>query len=160
YRSTAVSWAIQRRPVLSYLERCPSEDGPCVVPEGTTARIVMVGNPVLWWSALAAVPFALWAAIRRRRRATVVALGLGAMLYVPWLAPNSGYLYYLAPLAPFAALAVVGVARGLPGRLGTVAPWVVVAAAVAMFGFLAPIWFGWPLDADATDARLLLDSWR
>jgi dolichyl-phosphate-mannose--protein O-mannosyl transferase len=37
---------------------------------------------------------------------------------------------------------------------------VLVAAAVGVAVFLAPIWFGLPLDADATDTRLLLDSWR
>ena len=34
------------------------------------------------------------------------------------------------------------------------------AVAVALLGFLFPIWYGIPLDADATKARLLLDSWR
>jgi dolichyl-phosphate-mannose-protein mannosyltransferase len=64
YRSSALSWAVQRRPVLSYLERCPTDEPPCDVPEGTTARIVMVGNPVVWWTALAALPFVGWAALR------------------------------------------------------------------------------------------------
>lgn len=161
YRSSASGWLVLERPVLSYLERCPRSDGePCVVPEGTTARIVMVGNPALWWPMLAALPLVLWQIVRRRDRTLAVVMGLGVTLYVPWLFQGRGYLFYLAPLVPFAALVLVAGTRSLPGRVGRWAPWVVVAAAVGLLGFLAPIWYGMPLDADATDARLLLDSWR
>lgn len=161
YRSAAPTWPILERPVLSYLERCPTTDGePCVVPEGTTARVVMVGNPALWWTMLAALPLVLWQVVRRRDRALIGFLALAASLYVPWLGLGRGYLFYLAPLVPFAALALVAGTRSLPGRSAAVAPWVVVAAAVAVLGFLFPIWYGIPLDADATEARLLLDSWR
>lgn len=161
YRSAAPTWPILERPVLSYLERCPTTDGaPCVVPEGTTARVVMVGNPALWWTMLAALPLVLWQVVRRRERALVGFLALGASLYVPWLGLGRGYIFYLAPLVPFAALALVAGTRSLPGRAARIAPWVVVAAAVAMLAFLFPIWYGLPLDADATEARLLLDSWR
>lgn len=161
YRSSAPTWPILERPVLSYLERCPTtDDTPCVVPEGTTARVVMVGNPALWWTMLAALPLVLWQVVRRRDRALIGLLALGASLYVPWLGLGRGYLFYLAPLVPFAALALVAGTRSLPGRAARVVPWVVVAAAVALLGFLAPIWYGVPLDADATEARLLLGSWR
>lgn len=161
YRSHASGWLVLERPVLSFLERCPrSDDEPCQVPEGTTARIVMVGNPALWWPMVAALPLVLWQIVRRRDRTLAVAMGLGASLYVPWLFQGRGYLFYLAPLVPFAALALVAATRSLPGRAARAAPWVLVVAAVAVLGFLAPIWFGMPLDADATDARLLLDTWR
>jgi dolichyl-phosphate-mannose-protein mannosyltransferase len=161
YRSGAASWLVLERPVLSYLERCPRSDGePCVVPEGTTARIVMVGNPALWWPMLAALPLVLWQIVRRRDRALAKVMALGAALYLPWLGLGRGYLFYLAPLVPFAALALVAGTRSLPGRAARLAPLVLVVAAVALLGFLAPIWYGIPLDADATDARLLLDSWR
>lgn len=161
YRSAAASWLVLERPVLSYLERCPRDDDePCVVPEGKTARIVMVGNPVLWWSMLASLPLVLWQLVRGRDRALAWVVGLGATLYVPWLGLGRGYLFYLTPLVPFAALALVAATRSLPGRAARIAPWVLVVAALAMFGFLAPIWYGWPLGPSATDARLLLGSWR
>lgn len=161
YRSSAASWPVLERPVLSYLERCPRSDGePCQVPEGTTARIVMVGNPALWWPMLAALPLVLWQIVRCRDWTLAGVMGLGASLYVPWLGLGQGYLFYLAPVVPFAALALVAGTRTLPGRAARVAPWVLVVAAVALLGFLAPIWFGMAIDADATDARLLLDSWR
>ncbi|MCO8127682.1 phospholipid carrier-dependent glycosyltransferase [Acidimicrobiia bacterium EGI L10123] len=161
YRSSAPTWPILQRPVLSYLERCPTtDDTPCVVPEGTTARVVMVGNPALWWTMLAALPLVAWQVVRRRDRALIGVLALAASLYVPWLGLGRGYLFYLAPLVPFAALALVAGTRSLPGRAAKVAPWAVLAVAVALLGFLFPIWYGIPLDADATDARLLLDSWR
>jgi len=161
YRSSASGWLVLERPVLSYLERCPRDDGePCVVPEGKTARIVMVGNPALWWPLLAALPLVLWQIVRRRDRSLALVMGLGAVLYVPWLFQGKGYLFYVAPLVPFAALALVAGTRSLPGRAARVAPWVLVAAAVALLAFLAPIWYGMPLGADATRIRLLLGSWR
>lgn len=161
YRSSAPSWLLLERPVLSYLERCPRRDGePCVVPEGTTARIVMVGNPALWWPMLAALPLVLGQIVRRRDRALAWTIGLGAALYLPWLGLGRGYLFYLAPLVPFAALALVAGTRSLPGRSARVAPLVLVVAAAALLGFLAPIWYGVAIGADATDARLILGSWR
>lgn len=161
YRSPAHTWPILQRPVLSYLERCPTtDDTACDVPEGTTARVVMVGNPALWWTMLAALPLVLWQAVRRRERALIGFLALGAALYVPWLFLGRGYLFYATPLVPFIALALVAGTRSLPGRVARIAPWVVVAAAVALLGYLAPIWYGIPLDAEATEDRLLLDSWR
>ena len=161
YRSGAATWLVLERPVLSYLERCPRDDGePCVVPEGKTGRIVMVGNPVLWWSMLASLPLVLWQLVRRRDRTLAWVVGLGATLYVPWLGLGRGYLFYLTPLVPFAALALVAATRSLPGRAARIVPWVLVVGAAAMFAFLAPIWYGWPIGPSATDARLLLDSWR
>lgn len=161
YRSAAASWLLLERPVLSYLERCPRDDGePCVVPEGKTERIVMVGNPALWWPMLASLPLVLWQIVRRRDRTLALVVGLGAALYLPWLGLGRGYLFYLTPLVPFAALSLVAATRSLPGRSARVTPWLVVGAAVVLFGFLAPIWYGWPLDDAGTDARLLLDSWR
>src|SRR3546814_18770422 len=75
YRSPARGWLVLERPVLSYLERCPrTDDEPCQVPEGTTARIVMVGNPALWWPMLASLPPVLWQGVRRRDRAPAVVL--------------------------------------------------------------------------------------
>ena len=120
----------------------------------------MVGNPALWWPMVAALPMVLWQIVRRRDRTLAVVIGLGASLYVPWLFQGQGYLFYLAPLVPFAALALVAGTRSLPGRAARVAPWVVVAVAVGLVAFFAPIWYGTPLDADGTSARLWFSTWR
>src|SRR3546814_17376335 len=84
YRSPALGWLVLERPVLSYLDRSPrTDDEPCQVPAGTTARIVMVGNPALWWPMLASLSPVLWPVVRRLDRVLAAVLGLAAALYSP-----------------------------------------------------------------------------
>jgi hypothetical protein len=57
YRSSAWRWPLLQRPVLTYFERCPrSDEEPCRVSPGTRARVVGLGNPVLWWGFVAGDP--------------------------------------------------------------------------------------------------------
>ncbi len=121
YRAPAYTWPVIGRPVVYYWEHCPEERAkgiptkneqgefeappPCAVAEEHSAEIIALGNPGLWWVALAAViPLAL-GAFRRDRRAWYIATFWG-LQFAPWLlVPRPSFFFYMVPIVPFLALA-------------------------------------------------------
>ncbi|MCZ2811059.1 phospholipid carrier-dependent glycosyltransferase [Modestobacter sp. VKM Ac-2979] len=161
YRSSPLGWPWLERPVLVYAESCTTaqqEARECEVPPDTRARIVMLGNPGLWWPALLAYPVLLWRAVARRDGVAATVLVPLVLLWAPWLAANKpGYFFYMVPVVPFIALALVRAVQATrrPRLVGAVA----LALSVAGFAFFAPVWLGLPLESDALELRFWLDSW-
>ncbi|HVL04006.1 MAG TPA: phospholipid carrier-dependent glycosyltransferase [Acidimicrobiales bacterium] len=165
YRSSAATWPLMTRPVLYYFERCPTDDaaaGACAVDVGNRAKILGLGNPVLWWTALLAYPVLAWSAVVRRRRSAAVVLVFLLGQYLPWLLTGKdGYFFYATPLVPFVAMSVaylVSRAVAFP-RLRWV-PAVIAVLALVAFVYFIPIWSGVELPKPVVDARLWLGSWR
>lgn len=161
YRSSPVGWPWLERPVLVYAESCTTaqqEAGECEVPPDTRARIVMLGNPGLWWPALLAYPVLIWRAVARRDGVAATVLVPLVLLWAPWLAANKpGYFFYMVPVVPFIALGLVRAVQAT--RRPRLAGGVVLALSVAGFAFFAPVWLGIPLGSDSLDLRFWLDSW-
>lgn len=160
YRSEAWEWPLTQRPVLIYYERCPRTDGEaCAVPEGERARIVTLGNPVLWWGFAAGLPFLAWLALRRGDGPAAFVLALAVGQWAPWLLTKPGYHFYLVPAIPFVALGLATALDRLPG--GRRAAMAVVAGlAVVAFAFWYPVWAAVETSTGAQDARMWFDSWR
>lgn len=101
-------------------------------PEADTIRYV--GNPVVWIGFLVLLPFV---AVGARRRDLVAATALAGwgLQWLPWLAATRvSYLWYMAPLVPFAALGVVAGARRVPA--GPIVPTIVLGGIGAATGSL------------------------
>lgn len=164
YRSPPQSWPLLLRPVLYYYEDCPVglriPPGECQVDPGREAKILGLGNPALWWTA---VPMGLgvaWSALVRRRAWAVLLTAFIVAQYVPWFfAGKDGYLFYLTPVVPFLAVGLVLAMRSL-GRWSGWGVGLVAALAIAAFVYFAPIWYGIPLPEEAADAKMWLNSWR
>ncbi|MBW3573336.1 MAG: phospholipid carrier-dependent glycosyltransferase [Actinobacteria bacterium] len=166
YRSSATTWPLMTRPVLYYFERCTNEQvqagEPCAVGVGNRAKILGLGNPVVWWTGLLAYPVVAWSALVRRRRSALALLVFLLGQYVPWLlVGKDGYFFYATPLVPFVAMSVAHLCiradasrrlRWLPGGVAGL-------ALVALVYFL-PIWSGVELPRSVLEARMWLDSWR
>lgn len=161
YRSPASQWLLLRRPVAYHYESCGAGDQDCTIPAGTVAHVVGLGNPVVWWLALLAYPALLWFGVRHRDWRAWALLAFLAGQYVPWLvAQRPLFLFYLTPFVPFMALGLAWSAARLGERRWLAwAPWALAAAAVAAFAFFYPIYASYPLDPEAWDLRILLDSW-
>jgi hypothetical protein len=71
--------------------------------DGATARqVVLVGNPLVWWGFLAALPLLVYRVVRHRVWPEVVVLGGYVLLYGPWLViPRTRFLFYMLPVVPF-----------------------------------------------------------
>jgi dolichyl-phosphate-mannose-protein mannosyltransferase len=155
YFSPAWQWILMKRPVYYY---------GAFPTEGVRQVIYALGNPLIFWGSIVAIPYTAYAWWRKRdwRAAFVVVSVLG--LYLPWFAVSRPqFLFYAAPITPFFVLACVYALRDLSevhiagSRSRPFLPLVVglVAASVILF-----FWF-WPvLTAGAlTDAEFALRTW-
>jgi dolichyl-phosphate-mannose--protein O-mannosyl transferase len=142
----------------------------CGAPSCVSA-VMLIGTPALWWPAVPVLGFALWRAVTRvdwRYGAVLVGYGAGI---VPWFAniDRQMYYFYMAPVAPFLALATMLVMGEILGRaeaprerrqtgLLVVGLW--VGLVVANFMWLWPILNGLPITPQAWEMQLWLPSWR
>jgi dolichyl-phosphate-mannose-protein mannosyltransferase len=77
-----------------------------LVPHGMRG-FVAIGNPLLWWGGAVGLIALAVTALRRRSRLLALPVLLVACLYLPWMATSrTTYLYYMAPIVPFLALAL------------------------------------------------------
>jgi dolichyl-phosphate-mannose--protein O-mannosyl transferase len=164
YRAPATTWPFLRRPVALYYEACPDErmaEGTCVVAPPNVAEILAIGNPGVWWAALAAYPVLLWfAAVHRDWRVgAILAFLLGQTL--PWLgASRPVFLFYMTPVVPFMCLALGYTAwRSVDHRLLRWVPSVIAGMAVAAFLFWYPLYVAQEIPKSAWDLRIWLRSW-
>ncbi len=166
YRSSPTTWPVMTRPVLYYFESCTNEQVAagerCAVAVGNRAKILGLGNPVVWWTGLLAYPVVAWSALVRRRRSALVLLVFLLGQYLPWLlVGKDGYSFYATPLVPFVAMSVAHLCTRAARwrRLRWVPGGVAGLALVAVVYFL-PIWSGVELPRSVLEARMWLDSWR
>lgn len=164
YRSAAPGWLVLERPVLMYFEQCTAEmqaEGEgCVVSPGNRAKILALGSPALWWPALLAYLVLARQVVQRRDRAAAVLLTFLLVQFVPWLlVTRPGYLFYMAPLVPFMALAVMYAAHHFARRRPLRwLPAALAALAVATCLHFLPLWLGIELTEEAERWRIWLPS--
>jgi dolichyl-phosphate-mannose-protein mannosyltransferase len=157
YLSRAWQWILMARPVVYFYK----EAG------GTRREIIGMGNPVIFWVSVVAIP---WLAFSwRRARHWTAGFILVAILaqYVPWfLVSRPEFFFYVAPVTPFLVLADVSLLRRLADvRVGpgvndeatrAARPWLPVVVAVIVLSVVAFAWF-WPV---LTAGSLSTDAWR
>jgi dolichyl-phosphate-mannose-protein mannosyltransferase len=171
------TWLLMTRPV-----RVSFDD------VGASARqIIAIGNPVVLWGSLWALPY-LAVAWRRKRDWVAGFVFLAAMLqYLPWLVVvRPQFFFYVAPFVPFLVLAVTYLLRDLAdarlvvrerdGRVGTdpgtgrpaVSTWhpyrpvavTAIVASLAVFAWFYPV-LTWMPVSDAHQRLILwFPGWR
>lgn len=157
YLSRAWQWILMARPVVYFYR----EDA------GLRREIIGMGNPVIFWLSVVALPYL--AVAWRRSRDWVAGFILIAILaqYLPWFAvPRPQFLFYMAPVTPFLVLAVVFLLRRLVGvriepgegdeATRPARPWLPVAVAVVALSVVTFAWF-WPVLSAGT---LSVDDWQ
>jgi dolichyl-phosphate-mannose-protein mannosyltransferase len=133
--SSPLSWLFLTHPIRYY-----PPPGPGV---GAADReIWLIGNPVLWWGFLAAMPVLLAKAARRRWKEILI-VGSYLALFVPWIfLGRTEFLFYMLPAVPFMCLGMVAALRALPGRVQRRSATAFAAlACAAAFAYL-PVWLG------------------
>lgn len=154
YASAAPTWIVDYRPVWYSF-----------VGDAEYRGVVGIGNPFLWWTALAALVAAPLLAIWRRVTLPLLPAVLVVALYLPWLATSrTSFLYYMTPVAPFLAILLATLAAALvssraPVTWRTLASLGVAAAAITA---LAWYWIGqtaaflfWELPGRVSDGLAL-----
>ena len=159
YASKAWSWVLLKRPVSYYYVCHRMGTSVCERP----AEVLAVGNPMIFWGSVFAIPYALWAWARRKDwRAGFISVAF-LVQYLPWFgAARTSFLFYMAPLTPFMVLAGVYAVRDiadvrLAGRRSAarvgIAAFLIVAT-IAMFVFFLPILTGRTTSYDQWRARI------
>ncbi len=169
YQSSPWGWFVLNRPVgiSTELDIAPGAQG-CTAATGSTClrQVLLLGNPVVWWTGSVAVLWSLAAGLLRRDwRHGLVLVGLAAT-WLPWFryADRPIFSYYASASLPFLVLATTLLIGGIAGgaaasrtrRLaaGGVAG-VVLALTVVAFVFFWPIW----TDGLLTNAEWLQRMW-
>lgn len=167
YASNPLSWPFMARPTSFYYE---SPDG-CGA-DSCSSTVLAVGNPIIWWAALLAIPYQLWRWIAARDwRSGAVLVGIAAG-WLPWMLylDRTTFTFYTVVYVPFLVMAVTltlgALNRGLrerprnrPGWLGPAIVGGYVLAVVVAAWWFYPIWTAEVIPYDAWRARMWLPTW-
>jgi len=151
YMSSWPSWPFLVRPVWYLFDK---------IGDDRIAAVVLLGNPLLLWPALAALAICLrdWVVTRRRDAFLILSFYFGNWLAWAMLPRTLGFLYYYLPAATVASLALVYALRR--GNSPRWLLWGFVAFACAGFAAMLPISAGFVGTSMATFNRLMLfQSW-
>jgi dolichyl-phosphate-mannose--protein O-mannosyl transferase len=153
YTSPPWSWLLLKRPVLLYFR----ESQP-----GFYEVMLSIGNPLVWWSSIAALLYLSFNWFKRwslETPETIILVGFVAS-YGPWLllgySRQQVFNYYMLPAVPFMCLALGAAASRLAiHRAGRVVVSLFSIGAVALFLFYRPVLVAAPLSYSAWHARML-----
>lgn len=147
YMSAWPSWPFLIRPVWYLFDK---------VGDDRIAAVVLLGNPLVLWSALPALALCLrdWVVARRYDAFLIVAFYFGPYLAWALLPRTLGFLYYYLPSATFASLALVYLLRR--GNTPSWLLWAFVAIAFAGFAAMLPISAAFVGTSMATFNRLMI----
>ena len=163
YASNPLSWPFMTRPTSFYYE----------TPEGCGAdscssTVLAVGNPIIWWAALLAIPYQLWRWIAARDwRSGAVLVGIAAG-WLPWMLylDRTIFTFYTVVYVPFVVMAVTltlgSIARGLRNKPqwipATIIGGYLFAVVLAAWSFY-PIWTAEVIPYEAWRMRMWLPTW-
>jgi dolichyl-phosphate-mannose--protein O-mannosyl transferase len=152
YLSAWYTWLLLLRPVAYFFK-------------GPGQEILGVGNPVIFWTSLFAIPYGFlkWT-VGRDWRAGFAFTAVAVQL-LPWVYfSRPQFLFYMAPVSPFLVLAVTYACWSWSRtRDDGTTPWTAVVAAlvvslsVAVFVFHWPVLSAWPLTREAWHIRMWVD---
>jgi dolichyl-phosphate-mannose-protein mannosyltransferase len=173
YQSHPWSWLVQGRPVSFFYEEYSRGEMGCQVDK-CAREVLAVGNPVIWWSAAAAIVVMVWLLMSRRdwrAGAVLVALTAG---WLPWFwyadhDDRTMFSFYAVAFLPFL---IMGISMTLGMVLGpssaSATRRTVGATAVGAYLLLAalagaellPLWLGQTIPYEDWLGRLFgLRSW-
>ncbi len=163
YASNPLSWPFMTRPTSFYYES-PMGCGA----DRCASTVLAVGNPIIWWAAVLAVPYQLWRWIAARDwRSGAVLVGIAAG-WLPWLLylDRTIFTFYTVVYVPFVVMAVAltlgAIARSLDKRPSWVPAAIIggyLFAVVAAAWWFYPIWTAEVIPYDAWRLRMWLPTW-
>ncbi|PXA98215.1 dolichyl-phosphate-mannose--protein mannosyltransferase [Nostoc sp. 3335mG] len=152
YQSQWWSWPLMLRPIWYFYE----------FSDGAQRGVLLVGNPIIMWGGLVAVPACLWSWFRTRRMAPLaVALLWIASLAIYIVIPKSlGFYYYYHLSAMFICLALAVAFHSFDfARRRGLEEWF-AAASLVMFLYFYPIISGAALSEGSAFHRWMwFKSW-
>jgi dolichyl-phosphate-mannose--protein O-mannosyl transferase len=110
YESHPWSWLVQGRPVSFFYEDYSRGEMGCQVDK-CAREVLAVGNPMIWWSAAAAIVVMVWLLLSRRdwRAGAVLAALAGGWLPWFWYADHDDrtmFSFYAVAFLPFLVMSI------------------------------------------------------
>lgn len=165
YSSRWYTWPFMIRPVYYWLST--SDSSP------TEQKIYLLGNPVIWWGSTIAIAYALlfavkslWQKVRNLRSSLPTAAKTTCILLTGYflnLLPYIGikrimFLYHYLAALIFAVIIFTYLVDRTKNRRKILIT--VIAAAIVLFIYFAPLSYGLPLEAGSFTNRMWLTSWQ
>lgn len=171
YQSNPIGWLVQWRPVGADAQFDLPATTKCGQPSGETCvrEILILGNPLIWWSGLLALIISAAAWIRTRRWTWGVPVIAVLTCWLPWFRFDDRpiFSFYAVTLIPFTIVAICLVFNALlatgrsPRRryaIGlTIGAYVV--AAVVVFWYFHPIYTGELIGYESWRDRMWWSRW-
>lgn len=166
--SPAWTWPLQLHPMALWLDPVRNSAGDVVA----VREIMTLGNPLLWWSACAALLVLIAAVVRRKGFVPAFILAGWIAGWGPWLLAGNRTVYhtYSIVFLPFMVLSVVYVLKvarewlvsheGLLRTFGRLLVPVFSAAVLLYAAYFMPLGMAWPLDIANYYHHMWLHAWR
>ena len=167
YQSNPLSWPFMTRPTSFSYESI--KDGSLGCPTDHCAQEVLaLGNPIIWWAALLAIPYQLWNWLSNRDwRSGAVLAGIIAGWF-PWLLylDRTIFTFYTVAYVPFVVMAVALTIMKLlqhtplqqqPVTVALITMYLLAVVAAAWWFY--PVWTGEVIPYDQWRLRMWMPTW-
>ena len=147
YQSNPLSWPFMTRPTSFTYESI--KDGSLGCPtDHCSQEVLALGNPIIWWAALLAVPYQLWNWIANRDwRSGAILAGIVAGWF-PWLLylDRTIFTFYTVAYVPFIVMAVAfTIMKLLQRKPPQQQRWMVALVGLYLFAVVAAAWWFYPI---------------
>lgn len=167
YKSNPLSWPFMTRPTSFVYESIKDGSQGCPTDRCTQA-VLALGNPIIWWAALLAVPYQLWNWLNNRDwRSGAIIAGIIAGWF-PWMLylDRTIFTFYTVVYVPFVVMAVAFTIMKLLQHKPPQQQPVVIAligiyllAVIAAAWWFYPIWTGEVIPYDQWKLRMWMPTW-
>lgn len=162
YGSKWYTWPLMLRPIYYWNTTDNSAQQTSIANPPKEDKIYLLGNPLVWWGSTVAVLYLLLSLFGRnffKDRTPLVLLGGYLINFLPFIGISRVmFLYHYLSGLIFAVLMFAYTLNKLKNPTKIV--WTILAAAIILFIFFAPLSYGLPLSASAFSQRMWLPSWR
>lgn len=163
YQSNPLGWLVQWRPVGADAQFDLPATTKCGQPSGESCirEILILGNPLIWWSGLLALLVAAVAWIRTRRWTWGVPVVGVLVCWLPWFRFDDRpiFSFYAVTLIPFTIIAICLVIDALTALPRSPRQRYVLGLAVGAYLIAAVVVF-WYFHPIYTDDLIGYEAWR
>ena len=167
YQSNPLSWPLMIRPTSFHYESIKDNSLGCS-SDHCAQEVLALGNPIIWWAALLAIPYQLWNWITTRDwRCGALLAGIAAG-WLPWMLylDRPIFTFYTVIYVPFVVMAVALTIMKLlqkktpqQQRVVTALVGLYLLAVVAAAWWFYPIWVGEVIPYDQWRLRMWMPTW-
>ncbi|MBU6245142.1 MAG: phospholipid carrier-dependent glycosyltransferase [Actinomycetales bacterium] len=169
YQSNPLSWPFMTRPTSFYWDSIKDGSRGCPT-DNCSAEVLALGNPIIWWAALLAIPHQAWRWLGHRDwRSAAVLVGIAAG-WLPWLLylNRTIFTFYTVVYVPFVVMALAMTLGAVLGpsdapirrrQWGALAVGTIVLLVVVAAWWFYPVWTGQVIPYQEWTLRMWMPTW-